>query len=158
MNTIGSVQGITAQATTIDAMFNPNNPAANNRPFAFYVSAITNDVNIPISDFKNRDVQVEVYIHHENQVPEYSVYKPAYVFDLRNADISNNADFAKYWHVFNIMSNGNQFILTTPDRDDPRQIRARGTDVQAASGSVETGFVDILCNVPGEVCDREAIE
>ncbi|MBI2437169.1 MAG: DUF4215 domain-containing protein, partial [Candidatus Magasanikbacteria bacterium] len=70
----------------------------------FFVSSL----NGPINHFKNADVWVDVYYHHENDNPEYSIYKPDLSFSLSNADSSNNVD-AAYWHVFNLIKNGNEY-------------------------------------------------
>ena len=151
MNQLGTIQDISAQATTIDVSINAPRPQDNAQPFAFYVSAVTNNADVPITSFLDRDVQVEVYTYHDGQVPSYSVYKPTYVFQLNRATQSENADLAKYWHVFNIVNVNGTYQIQSATRD-PQSV---GTGVVRDHGSIETGFVDVLCNVPGEPCNRE---
>ena len=153
MNLLGTVRGISAQATTVDVNI-PGGPGNDGTPFAFFVSAVTNDANVPISAFRDREVQVEVYQYHEGQVPSYSVYKPTHVFEMNRAEGSGNAGLARYWHVFNIVRVNGTYEIRTASQN-PAAV-GRGNDgIARENGSIETGFVDVLCNVPGEPCNRE---
>jgi cysteine-rich repeat protein len=153
MNRIGTVSGEMAQATTVYLDTDVTNNT--NSPFAFFVSVITNNTNVPISSFRNREVQVEVYTYHEGQIPEYSVYKPTYVFNMNLADVSGNNALAKYWHVFNIVKIGQNYHIRTASKQ--HESVEMQDNIATDNGSIETGYVDVLCNVPGEICNREQL-
>ncbi|MBT4942139.1 MAG: VWA domain-containing protein, partial [Candidatus Magasanikbacteria bacterium] len=139
-----------AQATTITS------PPAAGEPFAFFVDSyaennlINGDV---VRSGVNNNVTVELYRHHEGQNPEFSLYKPDYVFRMNLAEGSNNLG-ARYWHVFNLVHNGSEYVVQEANRDGQVITTDNATQYTSHNGSIETDYVDVLCNVPDQDCER----
>ncbi len=131
------------QATTIST-------AGVNDPFAFFVEASSMGVNQSVS---GGNVTVELYRHHEGQNPELSLYKPDYVFRMNLAEGSNNLG-ARYWHVFNLVHNSDtgEYEVQEANRDGQVITTDNATQYTSHNGSIETDYVDVLCNVPEQDC------
>ena len=99
------------------------------------------------------NVTVELYRHHEGQNPELSLYKPDYVFRMNLAEGSNNLG-ARYWHVFNLVKNGDEYEVQEANRDGQVITTDNTTQYTSHNGSIETDYVDVLCNVPDQDCER----
>jgi hypothetical protein len=99
----------------------------------------------PITRYANSDIQVEVYTYHAGQDPLNSIYKPTYTFSIRNAVRGQAGD--AYWHVFNIVR------VQHPDQSYGYELqRFGGVDENTGDGSIESGFANVQCNVPGHYC------
>lgn len=141
------------QATTINLRGLGNRPE---RPIAFFVGAVANDNNVSISAYERNNVRVEVYMHHPGQNNTHSLFGPDYVFTLNDADRSQNQAIARYWHPFNIIQEGEDvYRLYEPARINAAPIETTERNMATTHGSIETDFVDVLCNVPGQQCNRD---
>ncbi len=153
IHNVFSLQRTVVQSMTVNLAATRGQNFAN-RPIAFFVGAIANANNISISEFANRNVRVEIYEYQANQIPAYSLYTPDYVFELKNASGSNNEGIARYWHPFNIVFINGQYRIYTPEVNGAAVV----TDTQgiaSSHGSIETDYADVLCNVPGQACNRD---
>ena len=125
------------QSYTVNTKYLPTN----DKPFAFFISGIDK----PITGYKSSSIEVQVYGYHPGQKPQYSIYAPLQTFKLSDAfnDNKNVNPAAQYWHVFNLVKQGNTYILKTVNNTDPAGQKV-GT---YQNGSIETDFSRILSNL-----------
>jgi cysteine-rich repeat protein len=141
---IGGLRRNFVQATTVKLL---DNVGVGARRYAFYVGAVSND-SIPIAQFADSELKVEIYKHHDGQINQYSLYEPDQTFYIKQSTKSAN-NFAGYWHVFN---------FTVNDEGDP--IVELMTDELGTihdNGSIESCFTNILCNLTkdGGACNQD---
>ncbi|MBD3310882.1 MAG: hypothetical protein GF349_00060 [Candidatus Magasanikbacteria bacterium] len=105
-------------------------------PIAFFVEAIGSLGEVPISNFTNSNLTVDIYTFHEGQVPAHSVYKPITSFSIKSAQSSSNPT-ARYWHVFNLEW-----------KSENLEFDWRISPVQ----QIQTGFCDVLNDTPNTIC------
>lgn len=110
-----------------------------------------------IGSYRGQDVKVDVYDGNENRgsaasaVAEYAIYKPTHTFSIKQAAGTTNAT-ARYWHVFNLVYNETSGLWEIKFVKD--DVAANPNNPELPNGIIETGFQDVKCNVPGDVCQR----
>ncbi|PIR03892.1 MAG: hypothetical protein COV59_01755, partial [Candidatus Magasanikbacteria bacterium CG11_big_fil_rev_8_21_14_0_20_39_34] len=142
---IGHLQENYAQATSFGIF-----EEVQGRPgelFGFFVEGIGPGGNLPINNYRDQEISVELYEYHEGQVPSYSLYMPTRVYKLAQSRGSNNPR-ARYWHVFNIRVNADQ-TYTVEDVED-------ANNQTSPNGTVASCFANILCNMNGQ-CNPELL-
>jgi len=90
--------------------------------------------NGPIGQYLDYDIWVDVYLPYANQVPAYSIYKPA-TFHISQAESSDNT-MSLYWHVFNIVKAGNIYVPVDAYSSDN------------SGGTIETDLCQVRENMP----------
>ena len=103
------------------------------RPLSVFIQAVAGvsdgGSQTSIGTYAARRVFVDVYAYHSGQDSGLSVFSPVRTFELSLAAGSANS-VAKYWHVFDIVKQGSNWVLTTSAAGD--------------NGTIRTDFVDIL--------------
>lgn len=132
-----------AQAMTIDT----TDPSIQNGKYAFFVAAQNAD-SVPIGNLWNKNITVDVYTSQPNQDGHYSIYQPTKSFKISESAFTSSNSGARYWHVFNLIRQADgSFQLVAPQSTETGQIFEKG--------AIVTGFSDVLCNVPGQPCNRD---
>jgi cysteine-rich repeat protein len=145
---IGSLDRTFAEAITVYAGAGSVASAASNinANYAFFVQSL--DARQPIGRFANSNLTVEVYEYHSGQDTLHSLYRPTAVFSVRN--VANTALGATdpYWHAFNIVR------TRQADGSERYAIQRFGPGPDGGHGSIEAGFAEVACNIPGHYCPR----
>ncbi len=101
-------------------------------PYAFFIEPLGSipgqSLPMAISSFDRSRLVVDIYENRPNQNPE-TIFGPSQTFEIALGTHSSNP-LARYWHAFNITRVGNSYTI------DP-------------VNSIETGFSDVQCNLPG---------
>ena len=109
--------------------------STNTKSIALYVNAISAGSPMTINEFKNRDINVDVYTHHVDQDPTYSIYGPTYTFSIKNAQRSANPD-APFWHVFNLVKQGGVYVVQEPVSTSEQTSGSIVTDICSIRGQM----------------------
>ena len=116
-----------------------NTPSA----IAFAVEAINSRDPRPIAQFKNSELEVDVYLHHDGENLLTTIRNPDRTFKIKLAADTSDYSLAHYWHVFNLVwVNGEYRVVALSDNTN---------GAVRNNGSIETGWFNVQCNIPGEL-------
>ena len=82
------------------------------RPYAFFVESIGQISSVPIINFENSNLQVEIYESRVGQNPGLSIYKPTRNFNITTAAGTSSNSLARYWQVFNLSATNSGYTIT----------------------------------------------
>ncbi|PLX26446.1 hypothetical protein C0581_04545 [Candidatus Parcubacteria bacterium] len=100
---------------------------------------VVSSLNGPINEYNDQDIWVDVYLPRSGQDPTYSIHEPNKTFRIEQAD-SSDYNLARYWHVFNIVKNGNGDYIYVDSFSSDR--------LGEAGGTIETDLCQVMENIP----------
>jgi hypothetical protein len=127
----------------------------NNENIAFFVEAITNSTTPrPIAQFTDTkyEVEVNVYSHRNGNYNNLSsFFAPYRIYKLNLAKDTSSNPMARYWHVFNLISDTNgTYNVRYIYEGGYTSIHNNHYEYRRENGTIETGWQQVRCNIPNE--------
>jgi len=137
---IGESNNTNIQSFTIDL-----SGAGKNESVGFFVSALNS--RIGDDTYKWKDIYVDVYAHHPNDAPTYSVYQPVETFHIVEAAGTSGNQSARFWHVFNFVKEDDG---TGVEKYHLRSVPKGGGQVYS-DGRITTDECSLKQGIPGAI-------